>query len=310
MSTIQEIISSEFITGVSLPKINANFQALNTDKLEASDIAWKQDTLVSGTNIKTINAISLLWSGDITIPTLTDWDKWDITVSYSSTLWEIDPNAVTNGKLATMPTASIKWRISSGTGNVEDLSSAQATSILDIATTGAKWLMSAIDKTKLDWVVTGWSYSNYSPVSNTWASQENLYSFTLPWNTLWASWVIEWEVFFSSISTSNTARSVNIELYFWANVVILQINYDSANTYNQSGSVKFRIFWLWSTSSQKIEIIWLTIPQTAIPVRISNYWTSTISLDSTVWQTITIKTNPSWSWVTRTAESIIFHKIS
>ena len=47
MSTIQEIISSEFITGVSLPKINSNFENLNADKLEAPDIAGKQDTLVS-----------------------------------------------------------------------------------------------------------------------------------------------------------------------------------------------------------------------------------------------------------------------
>ena len=44
-------------------------------------LASKQDTLVSGTNIKTINNESLLWSGNITIsaPTYTAWEWIDIT---------------------------------------------------------------------------------------------------------------------------------------------------------------------------------------------------------------------------------------
>lgn len=38
-----------------------------------SAVAWKQDTLVSGTNIKTINNQSLLWSGDISINWILSW---------------------------------------------------------------------------------------------------------------------------------------------------------------------------------------------------------------------------------------------
>ena len=180
MSTIQEIISSEFITGVSLPKINSNFENLNADKLEAPDIAGKQDTLVSWTNIKTINWVTVLGSGDLSIPTLTDWDKGDIKLTSSGTVWTIENNVVTNAKQATVATNTIKGRTTAGTWNVEDLTTTQVAWMLPVATTSVAGTMSASDKTKLDGLSTlvlnwtasitsfsyvqpsSWTFTNYS----------------------------------------------------------------------------------------------------------------------------------------------------
>ena len=70
--------SWDWVTGTA-PSKNAVY-----DKINAMDttISWKQDTLVSGTSIKTINNESLLWSWNITIeswPTYTAWKNVSIS---------------------------------------------------------------------------------------------------------------------------------------------------------------------------------------------------------------------------------------
>ena len=166
MSTIATLSTSDTPADTLITKFNDNFSNLNTDKLEASDIAGKQNTLVSGTNIKTLNSNSLLGSGDLSIPTLTDGDKGDLTLTSSGTVWTIDNDVVTNAKMANVASATFKGRTTVGTWDPEDMTATQATALLDVATTSLKGLMSSTDKTKLDglsneWTqVYSWSYSS------------------------------------------------------------------------------------------------------------------------------------------------------
>jgi hypothetical protein len=63
--------------------------------------AWqaKQEALVSGTNIKTLNGASVLGSGNISIVGLTDTNYGDWTISSTGTVATINNNAVTTAKI-------------------------------------------------------------------------------------------------------------------------------------------------------------------------------------------------------------------
>ncbi len=76
---------------------------------------------------------------------ITDGDKGDITVTATGATWTIDPNVVTNAKLAQMANKTYKGRTSALTGNAEDVP--VATLKTDLALTKADVGLGAVDNT-------------------------------------------------------------------------------------------------------------------------------------------------------------------
>lgn len=92
--------------------------------------------------------------------TVGDGDYGDITVSGSGATWTIDNGVVSNAKLANVPTATFKGRVTAGTGAPEDLTGTQATTLLDAFTSALKGLAPA----------SGGGTVNYLRADGTWAS--------------------------------------------------------------------------------------------------------------------------------------------
>lgn len=69
--------------------------------------------------------------------TISDGDKGDITVSGGGITWNVDSDAITNAKLANMATQTFKGRTTAGTGDPEDLTIAQAKTLLNLSGTNS-----------------------------------------------------------------------------------------------------------------------------------------------------------------------------
>lgn len=68
----------------------------------------------------------------ISAASIPDGDKGDLTVSGSGSTWTIDNGVVSNAKMASVATATIKGRASAGSGAPEDLTPAQVKTLLQI----------------------------------------------------------------------------------------------------------------------------------------------------------------------------------
>lgn len=130
------------------------------DMALASDVAAKQDNLVSGTNIKTINGTSILGNGDITIEsgtTLTEVDIADMGFTKNQgTITEVKMNGVSKGASGVVDLGTVITEH-------QDISGKQDT-ITDLATirSGAEKGASAVQPSSLATVATSGSYNDLS----------------------------------------------------------------------------------------------------------------------------------------------------
>lgn len=110
-----------------------SFATLNTAQTFTGVKTFDQSPLVPtlpfGTN--TLAAASTAFvQAAVAASSIPDGDKGDITVSNNGATWTIDTSAVTNAKLANVPTNTFKGRVAAGTGDVQDLTVAQVKTAL------------------------------------------------------------------------------------------------------------------------------------------------------------------------------------
>lgn len=82
---------AEYLSSYTGAEIDAGIGKANT-AVQPADLNAKQDTLVSGTNIKTINLTSILGSGDIKAPTVYELSETNITQADLQYIYENEPD--------------------------------------------------------------------------------------------------------------------------------------------------------------------------------------------------------------------------
>jgi hypothetical protein len=150
------------IPSTFVPAAHTQTASTITDFTEAVDDRVAA-LLVAGANITlTYNdaANTLTVEADAGGVSVTDGDKGDVVVSGAGTVWTVENDAVTNAKLANVATATIKGRVTASTGDPEDLTGTQATTLLDVFTSSLKGLAPA----------SGGGTANYLRADGTWAN--------------------------------------------------------------------------------------------------------------------------------------------
>lgn len=119
-------------------------------------------------------------TGAVVIPTLTDGDKGDITVSSSGGVWTINPNAVSLSKIAQIATNTILGNNTAGNASPAALSPSQVRTVLGIGTAG-----------QLNTTGTGGSIPQVN-VSNTWTADQ-IYTTAIRRQVTGGGWLINHE---------------------------------------------------------------------------------------------------------------------
>ena len=136
-------------TGTVSADLSVLMELTDTSLLNlASRFNTKQNTLVSGTNIKTVNSNSLLGSGNISVGTLVAADTVSLSNRINTKLNTTDTASLSNRinlKLNAADTASLSSRIDAkGTGTVQNIATGYGLSGGAITTTGTLLLDSAV----------------------------------------------------------------------------------------------------------------------------------------------------------------------
>jgi len=124
-------------TGTQLAATISDIVATARAQIEASLVAGT-NTTITASGAGATRQLSIASAGASGVA---DGDKGDVTVTVGGTVWTIDAGAVTLPKLANIATASILGRTTALAGTPEVLTSAQATTLIDTATTSLKGLV-------------------------------------------------------------------------------------------------------------------------------------------------------------------------
>lgn len=110
--------------------------------------------------VATSGSASDLGAGTMPTARLPAFGSGDVSFAASGGAGTIANDAVTNAKMANMATASIKGRVTAATGDPEDLTGTQATTLLDVFTAALKGLAPA----------SGGGTTNFLRADGTWAA--------------------------------------------------------------------------------------------------------------------------------------------